>query len=345
MKKSLIALFTLLSLPQAWALSLSITYTDWGEFSYDDNVVCSMSVNADDPKIGVVTKHDKYGLADSTGKVLIPLEYDDGKCLSGHAAFLKQGKWGVVDSTHRVLMPFIFDKPIQDFNGVDKVIVMDNRDDGTHWLVYGANGQTVLEYQHSNLRFENDNIIRFENYKGDRQSGFMDSEGNVILKGRYEWVKLLDGTAGDERFLVRTDNKTLMLDRHKNTLTQGYDNMEPFDKQGISRVYQNLDSGGYKVGFVDRNGTLIVKPSSHRYPMWNDVFGHEWQLHTNGTQCTLFLEDRLGKTVNNPDFPDKSCKLITTPNQAPSKQPPATGRGLWDRIKAWVTNLTHPSSP
>lgn len=341
MKKPLIALFTLLSLPHAWALS--IEPVDWGEFLYGDNVVCSMSVSADDPEVGVVKKHGKYGLADSTGKVLIPLGYDDGACLDdGHATFLKQGKWGVVDSTHRILMPFIFDTPIRDFNGADKAILVDERDDGTYSAIYGTEGQIILNYRHGVLRFENDKFIHFHDHK-DGQSGFMDIFGNVILKGRYEWVKLLDSTTGDERFLVRADNKTLMLDRHKNTLTQGYDNMEPFDEQGISRVYQNLDSGGYKVGFVDRNGTLIIKPKSYQYPMWNDVFGHEWQLRTNGTQCTLFLEDRFGKAVDDPDFLDKPCKLLAKPNQTPKPKPTPTERGLWERIKAWVTNLTSSS--
>lgn len=336
MKSPIIALFAILSLPQAWALS--IAPADWGEFSHDDNVVCSMSVSADDPQVGVVKKHGKYGLADSTGKVLIPLDYDDGACVNGYAAFLKQGKWGVVDTSHRVLVPFIFDKPIQDFNGVDKVIVIDNRDDDTHWLVYGADGQTVLDYQDSNLRFENDKIIRFENYKGDRQSGFMDISGNVILKGRYEWVKLLDSTTGDERFLVHADNKTLMLDRQKTVFTQDYDNMEPFDSQGISRVYQNLGSDSrHKVGFVDRNGTLIVEPTLHQYPIWNDVFRHEWQLRTDGTHCTLYLQDLSGKAVNDPSFPDKPCKLLAIPNQTISQTP--ANYGLWDKIRAWFSNF------
>lgn len=330
MKSPIIALFAILSLPQAWALS--IEYADWGEFSYRKDVLCSMSVSVDNTEVGIVKKHGNYGLADSTGKVLIPLDYDDGACVNGYAAFLKQGKWGVVDTSRRVLVPFIFDKPIQDFNGVDKVIVIDNRDDDTHLAVYGADGQIVLDGWYNNLRFENDKLIRFENDK-EGQSGLMDISGNVILKGRYEWVKLLDSTTGDERFLVRADNKTLMLDRQKTVFTQDYDNMEPFDKQGISRVYQNLNGDGkYKVGFVDRNGTLIVEPTLHQYPIWNDVFRHEWQLRTDGTHCTLYLQDLSGKAVNDPNFPNKPCKLLTTPNQKTQQTP--TKYGLWHKIKA-----------
>ncbi|STZ09641.1 Uncharacterised protein [Moraxella caprae] len=335
MKKPLIALFAMLTLPQAWALS--IEPADWGDFRYDENVICSTSAENSDI-FGVVKKQGKYGMADSTGKVLLPLEYDDGACLDdGHATFLKQGKWGVVDSTHRILMPFIFDTPIRDFNGVDKVIITDERDDGIYSAMYGVDGGIILGYQRGRLRFENDVLIRFES-DTDGQSGFMDTQGNIILAGRYDWVRLLDDKAGDERFLVSVDNQAMMIDRHKNVFTQDYDNMEPFDEQGISRVYQNLDSGGYKVGFVDRNGMLIVKLSSHRYPMWNDVYGHEWQLRTDGGQCTLFLQDLAGQAINNPEFPDKSCRLLATPNQTPSQEPTAK-RGLWDRIWAWATGL------
>lgn len=337
MKSPIIALFAILSLPQAWALS--IEYADWGEFSYRKDVLCSMYVSVDNTEVGIVKKHGNYGLADSTGKVLIPLDYDDGACVNGYAAFLKQGKWGVVDSTRRVLMPFIFDKPIQDFNGVDKVILIDKRDDGTHSAVYDADGQIALNYRHSNLNFENDTLIQFMD-NADGQRGFMDTMGNVILKGHYDWVKLLNHTTGDERFLVRANNKTLMLDRQKTVFTQDYDNMEPFDKQGISRVYQNLNGDGkYKVGFVDKNGALIVKPSSHQYPKWNDVFDYEWQLRTDGTHCTLFLEDRLGQAVNDSNFPDKPCKLLTTPNQKTQQTP--TKYGLWHKIRAWFSNLIH----
>ncbi|MBE9578956.1 MULTISPECIES: WG repeat-containing protein [Moraxella] len=333
MKKPLIALFTLLTLPQAWALS--IEPADWGDFRYDENVVCSTSAENSDI-FGVVKKHGKYGMADSTGKVLLPLEYDDGACLNGYVTLSKQGKWGLVDAHQRVVAPFVFGKQPWDFNGVDKVIITDERDDGIYSAVYGVDGRVLLDYQRGRLRFENDVLIRFEDDENG-QSGFMDTQGNIILAGQYGWVKLLDDKAGDERFMVSIDNQTMMIDRNKNILTQGYDDMEPFDEQGISRVHLDVN-GKRKIGFVDRNGILIVKLSSHRYPMWNDVYGHEWQLRTDGGQCTLFLQDRAGQAVNDLEFPDESCRLLATPNQTPSQEPTAK-RGLWDRIWAWVVSL------
>lgn len=316
-------------------MGVIIESADWGDFRYDENVVCSTS--AENSNIfGVVKKHGKYGMADSTGKVLLPLEYDDGACLNGYVTLSKQGKWGLVDAHQRVVAPFVFGKQPWGFNGVDKVIITDNRDDGIYLAVHGVDGGVILGYRRGEWDFENDVLIRFED-DDNGQSGFMDTQGNIILAGQYGWVKLLDDKAGDERFMVSIDNQTMMIDRNKNILTQGYDDMEPFDKQGISRVYQDLDNP-YQVGFVDRNGTLIIKPSSHHYPMWNDVYGHEWQLRIDGRQCTLFLQDRAGQAVNDPKFPDKSCRLLATPNQTPNQEPTAK-RGSWDRIWAWVVSL------
>ncbi|STY90153.1 WG repeat-containing protein [Moraxella bovis] len=333
MKKPLIALFAMLTLPQAWALSMKPA--DWGDFRYDENVVCSTSAENSDI-FGVVKKHGKYGMADSTGKVLLPLEYDDGACLTGHITLSKQGKWGLVDAHQRVIVPFIFDRQPWDFNGVDKVIIIDERDDGIYSAVYGVGGGIILDYQRGEWDFENDVLIRFEDDENG-QSGFMDTQGNIILAGRYDWVKLLDDKAGDERFLVGVNSQVMMIDRHKKVFTQDYDDMEPFDEQGISRVHLDVN-GKSKIGFVDRSGILIVKLSSHRYPMWNDVYGHEWQLRIDGKQCTLFLQDLAGQVVSSPEFPDESCRLLATPNQTPNQEPTAK-RGLWDRIWAWATGL------
>lgn len=325
MKKPLITLFAMLTLPQAWALT--IYFPDWGDFRYDENVVCSTSVENSDI-FGVVKKQGKYGMADETGKVLLPLEYDDGACLTGYITLSKQGKWGLVDAHQRVIAPFIFDERVWAFNGVDKVIITDERDDGIYSAVYGVDGRVLLDYQRGRLNFASDTLMYFDSH--DRRQGFMDTQGNIILMGRYDWVKLLDDKAGDERFLVSVDNQAMMIDRHKNVFTQDYDNMEPFDEQGISRVHLDVN-GKSKIGFVDRHGKLIVKLSSHRYPIWNDFHGHEWQLRTDGGRCTLFLQDRAGQAVNDPKFPDKSCRLLAMPNQAPDQEPTAK-RGLWDRI-------------
>lgn len=326
MRYSIIALLAVLLPYRAW--SLSIQPADWGQFSYQDEVMCTTSIRADTP-VGVVQKHGKYGLADSAGKILIPLHYENGTCLSnGRATFLTQDKWGVLDSQHHVLVPFIFDKPISDFNGTDKVIITHKRDDDVYSAMYGADGQILLDYQHGRLRFEGDRLIRFEGNHG--QSGFMDSTGQVILTGHYDWVKLLDDKAGDERFLVSINHKILMIDRHKTILAQGYDNISPFDEQGIARVYQSLHHRD-KVGFMDKNGKLIVRPKLHDYPMWHDVFGYEWQLRTDGTSCTLFLEDFHGTPVNDPNFPNKPCKLLTTPNQTPAPIEHGFWRRIWDK--------------
>jgi hypothetical protein len=53
----------------------------------------------------------KYGFKHKkTGKVVIPIEYDDAESFSeGLARVKKNGKWGFIDKTGKVVIPFEYD--------------------------------------------------------------------------------------------------------------------------------------------------------------------------------------------------------------------------------------------
>ena len=88
--------------------------------------------NADfneDVGLARVEKNDKYGFIDKTGKVVIPLEYDDAwnfkeglaqyDFKEGLAKVKKDDKWGRIDTTGKVVVPlkyddFDFDKEDED---------------------------------------------------------------------------------------------------------------------------------------------------------------------------------------------------------------------------------------
>ena len=56
-----------------------------------------------------VRKNDKNGYIDITGKLVIPLIYDDALCFSeGRAAVSIKGKWGFIDSTGKEVIPMKF---------------------------------------------------------------------------------------------------------------------------------------------------------------------------------------------------------------------------------------------
>ncbi|MDR1706316.1 MAG: WG repeat-containing protein, partial [Clostridiales bacterium] len=57
-----------------------------------------------------VIKDGKYGFIDKTGKVVVPLEYDDVYNISeGLATVMKDDKWGFIDKTGKVVVPLEYD--------------------------------------------------------------------------------------------------------------------------------------------------------------------------------------------------------------------------------------------
>ncbi|MCL2816465.1 MAG: WG repeat-containing protein [Oscillospiraceae bacterium] len=54
-------------------------------------------------------KNGKFGFADTTGKIVIPFEYDDAYCFAeGLAAVEKNGKWGFINKLNEAVIPFIY---------------------------------------------------------------------------------------------------------------------------------------------------------------------------------------------------------------------------------------------
>ena len=57
-----------------------------------------------------VGQNNKRGFIDKTGKVVIPIQYDDALNFSDGLAGVKQNdKWGFVDKAGKVVIPFQYD--------------------------------------------------------------------------------------------------------------------------------------------------------------------------------------------------------------------------------------------
>lgn len=62
-------------------------------------------------RIGTIEDRDrKYGLVDSLGRIVIPVEYQDIHDVNGElVAARKEGKWGVIDKSGKIMVSFVFD--------------------------------------------------------------------------------------------------------------------------------------------------------------------------------------------------------------------------------------------
>ena len=59
--------------------------------------------------LALVYKDGKWGYIDTTGKEIVPCQYEwYGNFSDGLAALYKDGKYGYIDTTGKVVIPFVF---------------------------------------------------------------------------------------------------------------------------------------------------------------------------------------------------------------------------------------------
>lgn len=69
-----------------------------------------------------VKNNGKCGLIDSSGKVIIPFEFDDVLSFkNGLAPVKKNGKWGFIDSKNKLILPYRYDGASSFINGMARV--------------------------------------------------------------------------------------------------------------------------------------------------------------------------------------------------------------------------------
>ncbi len=191
-----------------------------------------------------VEKDDKYGLADTTGKEVLPPVYDSvGDFNDGLAWVEKNEMWGLIDTTGNEVLPFIYN---QRFNeGFSRV-----KEDGNLSLV-DKTGKEVLTLPHDCYSVCNFNdgvaVLHFE--PGDIWYIF-DKTGNV--KARLKDYRYVSGFS--EGFAqVAKDGKYGFVDKNgKDVVPPIYDDVQDFN-EGIAQVQKDG-----KYGFVDQTGKEVV---------------------------------------------------------------------------------------
>jgi hypothetical protein len=173
-----------------------------------------------------------WGYIDRSGRVVVPLEFDWAEPFSeGRAAVVLNNKYGYIDTAGRLVIPLQFDvnwsvepPPFQGGRAVVK--------DGNQMRLIDGDGSTIA----------------------------IDRAGTVVMPRRYVLVQPeLPGyrkLSDDDRIIVFSggkDGKSGAIDRSGRTIVEPeYKHLEPFS-EGLAAVSQ-----GDKVGFIDRDGKLVV---------------------------------------------------------------------------------------
>ena len=113
--------------PQSKTLPENTVYTI-KNYDHVNSFNAELSRNKKDNEgLANVTKNDKHGLIDKTGKEVIPVQYDNYIYFSEELAEVRQGdKWGYIDKTGKVVIDFQYNSA-KHFNGGFAQVVKDGK--------------------------------------------------------------------------------------------------------------------------------------------------------------------------------------------------------------------------
>jgi hypothetical protein len=148
---------------------------------------------------------DKFGMIDTTGKVVVPREYDElGAFREGFFPAKKKDKWGFIDAQMKLRVQYQYDYAWPFYNGLAKV----KKEGKIGFLNY--RGDETVRLQYSEAAEAEFGYIRIRNENG---WGLMDIKGNFILPCTFDRIEFISAyeikTERNEKFayynLIRCD--------------------------------------------------------------------------------------------------------------------------------------------
>lgn len=126
---------------------------------------------------------DKFGMIDTTGKIIVPREYDDlGAYREGLFPAKKKDKWGFVDAQMKLRVPYTYEYAWPFSNGLARV-----RKDGLIGYI-DPKGKEVIAPQYEEAA---DCVNGYLQVKTDTGWGLLDAKGNSILACKYDKIEFI----------------------------------------------------------------------------------------------------------------------------------------------------------
>ncbi len=122
----------------------------------------------------IVCKEKKYGMVDTTGKIIIPCEYGSvsEKLISGRAIVSKSGKYGMVDTTKKLIIPFEYNLILENWT-LGLILVQKEKNYG----LIDTTGKIIVPANFSNFPMGSEGIICLNDNKS---ISLVDMQGKKI---------------------------------------------------------------------------------------------------------------------------------------------------------------------
>jgi hypothetical protein len=208
--------------------------------------------------LAAVKKDDKWGFVDTSGTVVIPIQFDDPATFKqGYTQVRKEGKAGVIDKKGTVLVPFQYD-----YIGSYNDGVFSARDFNNKYGFIDSAGKIIIPFEYDEV-----NISWFSGglaiVKKKEKWGAIDKGNKAIIPFVYDELSINDGF--ENGFVVAKKGTTLILvDKSgKEIDLPNLANYESVTPTNENRLIVK-DKRTSKIGMVDITGKVII-PLSYRY--------------------------------------------------------------------------------
>lgn len=142
-------------------------------------------------------KARRYGMADRSGRVIVPPQYLNGFYMNkmGHAQVYQEGWHGVIDHTGKTVLPLVY-RSIFDTASLDKTTeTFYTAEKDKLWGVYDASGKEIVPHQYGYIHIS-ENDIKKGWVTGDspdrRKRGAYNFRSKVTIPVIYDAVRVYD---------------------------------------------------------------------------------------------------------------------------------------------------------
>lgn len=220
---------------------------------YDYDQIYSES---EESKSFIVTKNEKFAIADANGKLLTDYDYDNITLLDKKGPYLavSNEKYGLVDIDGKAIVDVNYDYIFNYADGYISVCNVKNNGenaDDYNCGVMDKNGNKIinLKYNYSYV-FDDNHIIVGEANDDKIVYGLLDKNGKKLLDLKYDYVYFTE----DNHFVTIMDNKFSVYDNDLKKLFGDVEGNVIYYNNGYFTLEKDR-----KYGFVDLHGNFVGK--------------------------------------------------------------------------------------
>ncbi len=244
-----------------------------------------------------VQKNDKIGYITKNGKLIIPIEYDNGTVNNFKDKVIgvkKNGKWGYINFQNKVVTDFIYDLVYTESNGAS-VVKKDNK--------YGyvdVVGKQFVNTIYDDVENFSDNGLGIVVLNGKR--GCIDKTGKLLVATEFEKSpKQLNATLfavykNGKYGVIKTDGNMLFDFKYDEIYPTGYEYRTDGSKGYSNVIRVKLDD---KYGYIKGDGKVLSEC----------IFTEAGDVGTVGLTMVKLYEN---KTTKGGDFDIKTGKVHWT---------------------------------